>query len=190
MVDESILHSGKIYNPNINELTKTQQIYKSKVYEFNHTHPSEKERREVLLKEMFAEIGEDSFIEPPLNANWGGKFVHIGKKFYANFNLTLVDDTHIYFGDNVMIGPNVVVISGNHPISPELRRDALQYNLPVKIGDNVWIGAGTTILPGVEIGENTVIGSGSVVTKDIPNNVVAFGVPCKVIRKISNNQLN
>ena len=180
----SFLHSGELYDPNIEELMNEQQDYKMKLFEFNQSNPTEKNKREKLLKEMFAEFGEYSYIEPPLNANWGGKHVHIGKKVYANFNLTLVDDTNIYIGDYVMIGPNVVIISGNHPTSSHLRKKGLQYNQSVKIGNNVWIGSGTQILPGVEIGENSVIGAGSVVTKSIPANVVAVGNPCKVIREV------
>ena len=133
---------------------------------------------------MFAEIGEDCYIEPPLHANWAGKNVHFGKAVYANFGLTLVDDTHIYVGDNTMFAPNVVVATAGHPINPELRAKAYQYNMPVHIGKNCWLGAGVLVMPGVTIGDNTVIGAGSVVTKDIPSNVVAYGNPCRVIREI------
>lgn len=122
------LHTEEIYDPNLEELMEEQQHYKNKLFVFNQTAPFEKDKRENLLNEMFREFGENSYIEPPLNANWGGKFVHIGKNVYANFNLTLVDDTYIYIGDNVLIGPNVVIISGNHPTSPELRKKGLQYN--------------------------------------------------------------
>ena len=134
---------------------------------------------------MFAEIGEDCYIEPPFHANWGGKHVHFGKGVYANFNLTMVDDTHIYVGDYTLFGPNVCVATTGHPINPELRQKAYQYNIPVHIGKNCWIGAGAVIIPGITIGDNVVIGAGSVVTKDIPSNVVAVGNPCKVIREIS-----
>ncbi len=123
---------------------------------------SSKERREKLLKEMFAEIGEGCYIEPPLRANWGGRHVHFGKNVYVNFNLTLVDDTHIYVGDYTMIGPNVTVATAGHPILPELREKGYQYNIPVTIGKNCWIGAGAILVPGVTIGDNSVIGAGSV----------------------------
>ncbi|MBO4432228.1 MAG: sugar O-acetyltransferase, partial [Clostridia bacterium] len=108
-----------------------------------------------------------------------------GSGVYANSNLTLVDDGHIYVGDRVMFGPNVTIATANHPIDPELRARALQYNKDVYIGENVWIGAGVIIVPGVRIGKNSVIGAGSVVTKDIPENVVAVGNPCRVLREIS-----
>ena len=134
---------------------------------------------------MFAEIGEDCYIETPFRANWGGKFVHLGDKVYANHNLTLVDDTHIYIGSHTLIGPNVIIATAGHPVLPQLREKEYQFNMPVHIGKNCWIGAGAIILPGITIGDNSVIGAGSVVTKDIPDNVVAVGNPCKVLRKIS-----
>ena len=136
------------------------------------------------LKDMFAEIGEDCYIEPPLHANWAGKNVHFGKYVYANFNVTFVDDTHIYVGDYTMLGPNVVIATGGHPILPELRQQGMQYNMPVHIGSNCWLGAGVIVMPGVTIGDNSVIGAGSVVTKDIPSGVVAVGNPCRVLREV------
>jgi galactoside O-acetyltransferase len=108
---------------------------------------------------------------------------------YANFNLTCVDDTHIYVGDNTMFGPNCVLATAGHPINPELREKGYQYNMPIHIGKNCWLGAGVIVLPGVTIGDNSVIGAGSVVTKDIPSNVVAVGNPCKVIREINEHDL-
>lgn len=137
-----------------------------------------------MLKKMFAELGDDCYIEPPFHANFGGKNVHLGNSVYANFNLTLVDDTDIYIGDYTMIAPNVTIATAAHPILPRLREKAYQFNVPVHIGRNCWIGAGSVILPGVTIGDNTVIGAGSVVTKDIPANVVAYGNPCRVARAI------
>ncbi|MBD7970107.1 sugar O-acetyltransferase [Paenibacillus gallinarum] len=179
------MHSGQIYSCTDEELMKEQMKCLEKLYDFNATRPSEGEKRQALLKEMFAEIGDDCYIEPPFHANWGGKHVHFGSNVYANFNLTMVDDTHIYVGDYTMFGPNVTVATGGHPVLPELREPVTQFNLPVHIGRNVWIGAGAVILPGVKIGDNTVIGAGSVVTKDIPANVVAVGNPCRVLREIN-----
>ncbi len=178
------LHSGELYLPDDEEIMKEQLKCLEKLYDFNNTRPSELGKREGMLKDMFAEIGSGCYIEPPLHANWGGKHVHFGKNVYANFNLTLVDDTHIYVGDYTMLGPNVTVATGGHPILPELREKAYQYNASVRIGKNCWIGAGAVIVPGVTIGDNTVIGAGSVVTKDIPSNVVAVGNPCRVLREI------
>lgn len=185
MTDREKIHSEKIYYPSGDEIMNEQLSFVDKLYDFNATRPTELEKRESLLKGMFAEIGENCYIEPPFHANWGGHHVHFGNNVYANFNLTMVDDTHIYVGDCTMFGPNVTVATAGHPIDPELRAKAYQYNMPVHIGKNCWLGAGAIVLPGVTIGDNTVIGAGSVVTKDIPSNVVAVGNPCKVLRPIS-----
>ncbi len=185
MTDKEKIHSGKIYYPSGDEIMSEQLGYVDKLYDFNATRPTELDKREALLKEMFAEIGEGCYIEPPFHANWGGHHVHFGNNVYANFNLTMVDDTHIYVGDCTMFGPNVTVATAGHPIDPELRAKAYQYNMPVHIGKNCWLGAGVIVLPGVTIGDNTVIGAGSVVTKDIPANVVAVGNPCRVLREIN-----
>lgn len=178
------MHRGDLYATDNDQLVKDQTMCLERLYDFNMTRPSEMEKRQSLLKEMFAEIGQNCYIEPPLHANWGGKHVHFGKNVYANFNLTLVDDTHIYVGDYTMIGPNVTIATGGHPILPKLRERFFQYNAPVHIGRNCWIGAGAIIVPGITIGDNTVIGAGSVVTKDIPANVVAVGNPSRVLREI------
>lgn len=179
------MHSCELYQSLDEDLVNWQLQCLDRLYEFNMTRPTEMDKREKLLKEMFAEIGEDCYIEPPLHSNFGGHHVHFGNSVYANFNLTLVDDTHIYVGDHTMFGPNVVVATAGHPIVPELRELAYQYNAPVHIGRNCWLGAGVIVLPGITIGDNSVIGAGSVVTKDIPANVVAVGNPCRVLREIN-----
>ena len=184
MTEKEKLHSGDIYFPGDPEIHAEQTACQEKLYDFNQTRPGEQEKRTALLREMFAEIGEGCYIEPPLHANFGGHFVHFGKWIYANYNLTLVDDTHIYVGDYTMFGPHVTVATAGHPIEPSLRERGLQYNMPVRIGKNCWIGAGAIILPGVTIGDNVVIGAGSVVTKDLPDNVVAVGNPCRVLREV------
>ena len=178
------MQEGRLYLPEDEEIMHQQMLCLEKLYDYNATRPSEFEKREALLKEMFGDIGEGCYIEPPFHANWAGKHVHFGNNVYANFNLTLVDDTDIYVGDKVMFGPNVTVATAGHPIDPPLRYQAMQYNIPVHIGENVWIGANAVVLPGVTIGDNSVIGAGSVVTKDIPANVVAVGNPCRVLREI------
>ena len=178
------LHTGELYDPGDNGIMKEQLACLDRLYDFNNTRPTELDRRAEMLREMFSEIGDGCYIEPPLHANWGGRHVHFGKNVYANFGLTLVDDTHIYVGDYTMFGPNVTVATAGHPITPELRERGLQYNAAVHIGRNCWIGAGAIILPGVTIGDDTVIGAGSVVTKDIPSGVVAVGNPCRVLREI------
>ena len=178
------LHTCELYLPNDEEIMREQFLCLEKLYDYNATRPLEQEKREAMLKDMFAEIGEGCYIEPPLHANWGGHHVHFGKNVYANFNLTLVDDTHIYVGDYTLIGPNVTIATAGHPIDPDLREQAYQYNASVRIGRNCWIGAGAVIVPGVTIGNNVVIGAGSIVTKDIPDNVVAVGNPCRVLREV------
>ena len=179
------MHSTQLYDPGDAELVKEQTKCLDRLYDFNMTHPTEEKKRQELLKEMFAEIGESCYIEPPFHANFGGKHVHFGSHIYANFNFTTVDDTHIYVGDYTMFGPNVVLATAGHPINAELRKKGYQYNAPIHIGKNCWLGSGVLVLPGITIGDNVIIGAGSVVTKDIPSNVVAVGNPCKVLREVS-----
>lgn len=182
------MKTGKLYYCNDETLMKEQSECLEILYDFNQTRPSQSEQRLAILKKLFAEVGENCYIEPPLHTSWG-KNTHMGNHVYANFNLTLVDDTDVFIGNYVMIGPNVTIDTGTHPIRPDIRKKQAQYNLPVTIGDNVWIGAGSIILPGVHIGENTVIGAGSIVTKDIPANVVALGIPCRVVREINEHDM-
>lgn len=179
------MHTGELYLPGDEEILKEQLLCLDRLYDFNNTRPTDFEKRLSLMKEMFAEIGENCYIEPPFHANFGGKHVHFGKNIYANFNLTMVDDTHIYVGDYTMFGTNVTVASAGHPIEPDLRKHAYQYNSSVHIGENCWIGAGVIIVPGITIGNNVVIGAGSVVTKDLPDNVVAVGNPCRILREVN-----
>lgn len=178
------MHTGELYLPGDEEIMRHQLKRLDRLYDFNMTRPTELKKREKMLREMFAEIGDDCYIEPPFHSNFGGEHVHFGNNIYANFGLTLVDDTHIYVGDNTMFGPHVTVATAGHPIDPTLRAKEYQYNMPIHIGKNCWIGAGSLILPGVTIGDNTVIGAGSVVTKDIPSSVVAVGNPCRVMRDV------
>ena len=181
------LHSGKIYDPEDPQILAKQTKAMMPMYEYNATLPTETAKRQALLTKMFAKVGEGAYIEPPFHANWGGRYVELGAHVYANFNLTIVDDTYVYIGDHTMIGPNVTLASAGHPILPELREHGYQYNLPIHIGKNCWLGAGVIVVPGVTIGDNSVIGAGAVVTKDIPANVVAVGTPARVLRKISDH---
>ena len=185
MENKDRMFTGDLYLPNDAAITEEQNACLELLYTFNQTRPSEQEKRNQLLKQMFAEIGENCYIEPPFHANFGGKHVHFGKNIYANFNLTMVDDGHIYVGDYTMFAPSVIVATAGHPILPELRETVYQYNMPVHIGKNCWIGAGAIILPGVTIGDQVVVCAGSVVTKDLPSNVVAVGNPCQVVREVS-----
>ena len=184
MTEYEKMVKGIIYNPGDEEIMSEQVQYLDKLWEFNQLKPSQLAEKAKYMKEMFAECGENCYIELPFHANWGGHHVHLGNGVYANFNLTIVDDGHVYIGDKVMFGPNVVIATANHPIDPELREKGLQYNKDVYIGENTWIGAGAVIVPGVRIGKNTIIGAGSIVTKDIPDNVIAVGNPCHVLREV------
>ncbi|MEC5199617.1 galactoside O-acetyltransferase [Arthrobacter sp. PL16] len=179
--------TGRVYDPNEARILAEQAQALELLYDYNSTRPSQQDERARLLPLMFGALGKTCYFEPPLHANWGGRHVFVGDSVYANFNLTLVDDGDIYIGSNTMFGPNVVVATAGHPILPELRARGLQYNLPVHIGSNVWIGGGAQIMPGLTIGDDTVIGAGSVVTRDLPSGVVAVGVPCRVLRQISDH---
>lgn len=181
------LHTGELYLPGDEAIMEEQKKCLERLYDFNRTRPGEMEKRQEMMKEMFAEVGENCYIEPPLHANFGGAHIHLGNNVYANFNLTCVDDTHIYIGDYTMFGPNVTVATAGHPLLPSLRERGYQYNMPVHIGRNCWIGAGAIILPGITVGDNVVIGAGSIVTKDLPSNVLAVGNPCRILREINDH---
>ena len=184
MTEYEKMVKGVIYNPSDEEIMNEQIQYQDKLWEFNQLKPSQYSEKMKFMKEIFAECGDKCYIELPFRANWGGHHVHFGNGIYANSNLTIVDDGHVYIGDKVMIGPNVTIATANHPIDSTLREKGLQYNKDVYIGENTWIGAGVIIVPGIRIGKNTVIGAGSIVTKDIPDNVIAVGNPCRVLREV------
>lgn len=167
------------------EYMQEQMIAKELAYDFNNSRPSEEEKRNNILKKLFGSIGNNVVIQPPITL-FRGSTVHIGDNSYINSNLTLVDDYIINIGKYCLIAPNVTITTTGHPIDPTLRKTKM-YSFPINIEDNVWIGAGAIILPGITIGHNSVIGAGSIVTKDIPCNVVAFGNPCKVVREINDN---
>lgn len=187
MTETEKMEKGLVYDCTAEEIMSVQTGFVKYMKEYNTLGLGDEKRMEELMPLMFAEVGPNTYVQPPFYANWGGAHVHFGEWVYANFNLTLVDDGHIYIGDHTMIGPNVTIATAGHPILPELKEREMQYNVDVKIGRNVWIGAGAIIVPGVTIGDNTVIGAGSVVTKDIPANVVAVGNPCRVMREINDH---
>ena len=178
------MKQGLLYTDLGEGLEEERQRCKELIYDYNLTRPGEAEKRKALLRELLGDMGENIWIEPPVRMAYG-KNVHIGDSFYANFNLVLVDDIDIYIGNHVMIAPNVTITATGHPVHPELRKNGTQFSIPVRIEDDVWIGANVVILPGVTIGKNSVIGAGSVVTKNIPDNVVAVGNPCRVLREIT-----
>ena len=157
---------------------------KEKMFDFNHIRPSDTAARRTILQELLAEVGEEVFMEPPVHFAYGCN-THIGHHFYSNFNLCIVDDCEVYIGNHCMFGPNVTLTVTGHPVYGEYRRNGTQFSLPIRIGNDVWIGANAVVLPGVTIGDGAVIGAGSVVTHDVPACTVAYGVPCKVVREIT-----
>ena len=196
MTNRERMEAGLIYDPGEPALMNEQFDCMAAMAAYNATRPDEQEKRRQLLPQMLADVGPDSYIEAPFYANWGGKHVHVGRQFYANFHLTVVDDGEVFIGDRVMIGPNVTIATAAHPIDPSLRARALQYNLPVHIGSDVWIGAGAIVLPGVTIGDGSVIGAdsiigaGALVTEGtvVPPGSLVLGVPGKVVRPVTEEQ--
>lgn len=177
------MESGKLFYAGDPELSQAKLRCKELLYDFNHARPSQAGEMLALLGQLLGAVGEGCWIEPPLYVNWGRR-ITLGDHVYANTGLTVIDDTFVTIGSHVMLGPRVTISAASHPVDPELRRQAYQYDLPVVLEENVWVGAGATILPGVTIGKNSVIGAGSVVDRDIPPDVVAAGVPCRVLREI------
>ena len=176
---------GLIYDPGDEEIMNLQKSCLKKMDEFNATVSDQIEVRLKIMKEMLGACGENCYMEVPFHGNWGGKNLFFGNNVYVNFNLTVVDDAEIIVGNNVLFAPNVTLTTANHPIDPTLRGKGFQYAKKIVIKDNVWLGSNVVVLPGVTIGENSVIGAGSVVSRDIPANVVAMGVPCRVYREIT-----
>ena len=180
--------AGELYHSADAELTDERDIAKEQLYTYNRLRPSEKEEREELLRVLLGSAGANLLVEQPLYCDYGYN-IHVGENFYANFGCTILDGAPVRIGNNVLLGPHVSIYTAGHPLNPETRASGLEYAYPVTIGDNVWIGGQAVILPGVRIGENTVIGAGSVVTRDIPANVVALGNPCRVLREIRKDDL-
>lgn len=184
MTEKEKMLAGKAYQSFGEELLEERQYAKEILFKYNGLHPNEIEKRNELMKQLLGQTGTEFFIEPPFRCDYGYN-ISIGENFYSNYNFTVLDCNKVTIGDNVLIGPNVCVFTAGHPTHYELRLAQLEYALPVKIGNNVWIGGGAIINPGVTIGDNTIIGAGSVVTKDIPANVIAVGNPFRVLRLIT-----
>ena len=177
---------GELYDANYNEeLQKERLRAKDICFEYNNIKPSNYSKREELIKELFGKTGEKFLIEQSFFCDYGYN-IEIGENFYSNHNLVILDANKVTFGDNVFIAPNCGFYTAGHPLDFKTRNSGLEYAKPISIGNNVWIGGNVIVLPGVTIGDNTVIGAGSVVTKDIPSNVVAVGNPCRVIKEINN----
>ena len=180
-------NSGEIYDSVDEGFINYQHELVQKINEFNATPetPEGLARRDEILRDVMGTYGEGLYIIPPIYANCGLSNVHVGKNVVINFNANIVDDGEVFIGDDCMIGPDCKIATAVHPVSPGLRRHKLQYNKPVHIGNNVWLGAGATILPGVTIGDNSIVGAGSVVTHDVAPNTIVGGIPAKVIRPIT-----
>lgn len=181
--------TGKAYQAGDAELSKERIKAREIIFEFNNLAPKFIKQRKELLKRLFGKTEKMFYIEPPFRCDYGYN-IEIGNNFYANFNLVILDGAKVKIGDNVFVGPNVAVYTTGHPIHSHLRDQNYEWAQEINIGNSVWIGGNVVINPGVKIGSNAVIGSGSVITKDIPENVFAAGNPCKVIRQITNEDKN
>lgn len=174
--------AGDFYYAGDEELIKEREYARNLTFEFNHLRPSEKKKSQEILKQLINAKG--SFhIEAPFNCDYGYN-IEVGENFYANFGCIILDVNKVKIGDNVLLAPNVQIYTAAHPVDPMERLTGKEFAIPITIGNNVWVGGGTIICPGVKIGDNVTIGAGSVVTKDIPDNVIAVGSPCRVIRGI------
>jgi len=178
--------SGKPYKAFDKELFAERQYAKEKLYILNSLHPNKVEERDEILKTLLGKTKNNFYIEPPFRCDYGYN-IELGENFYSNYNLIILDCAKVSIGDNVLIAPNVGIYTAGHPLHYEKRNEQYEYAFPIEIGNNVWIGGNVVINPGVSIGDNTVIGSGSVVTKNIPDNVIAVGNPCKVVREITDD---
>ena len=180
-------NSGEIYDSVDDEFLAYQHELVQKLNVFNSTPETKSglKKRETILREIMGTYGEGLYIIPPIYANCGLSNVHVGKNVVINFNANLVDDGEIFIGDDCMIGPNCNIVTSVHPVSPKLRKHKLQFNKPVHIGNNVWLGAGVTVLPGIKIGDNSIVGAGSVVTHDVEPNTIVAGVPARLLRHIT-----
>ena len=176
--------AGLPYKAWLDGLKEERIANKLKIYEYNNTRPDEKEKMDEQIKNILGKTGEEVFIEQPFHCDYG-KNIEVGNNFYANYNCVILDVGKVIIGENVMFAPNVSIYTAGHPIHPQSRNSGYEYGIEVTIGDNVWVGGSVVINPGVKIGNNVVIGSGSVVTKDIPDNVIAAGNPCRIIREIT-----
>lgn len=184
MTEKERMLSGKLYIARDEELARDNRKSRMLTRLFNNSTEDQLKYRVELLKELFESTGKNIYIEPPFRCDYGCH-ISIGNNFYANYDCIIIDVCKVRIGDNVFFGPRVCIFTAGHPIDADIRNTQLEYGKPVTMGNNVWIGGNTVINPGVTIGNNVVIGSGAVVTKDIPDNVIAVGNPCRVLREIT-----
>lgn len=189
MTEKDKMLAGMIYDANNDSTLIAERLEcKELCRDYNELRPRETEAREILLRKILGSSKEGLLIEQPFYCDYGYN-IRVGKNFYANFNLVILDEAPVTFGDNVFIAPNCGFYTAGHPLDAGERNKGLEYARPISVGDNVWFGAGVSVLPGVTIGDNCVIGAGSVVARDIPSDSVAVGNPCKVIKKLSDKNL-
>ncbi|MBQ9761815.1 MAG: sugar O-acetyltransferase [Oscillospiraceae bacterium] len=189
MTEKEKRDAGLLYDANYDEALQKELIAShDRCYEYNLVRPSDLQTRRTLLKQMLGSTGEHFTITQPFRCDYGYN-IHLGENFYSNYGLVILDCAKVTFGDNVFVAPNCGFYTAGHPIDAVRRNQGLEYAYPITVGDNVWFGAGVHVMPGVKIGSNVVIGAGSVVTKDIPDDVVAIGNPCRVLRPITEEDL-
>ncbi len=184
MTEKEKMLSGQVYSAVDKQLLSELNAVKDLVYAYNQLKPSQTEQRLALLKELLGHMADDkTIINQPFYCDYG-KQISVGRRFFANFNFTVLDEATVTIGDDCFIGPNVSIYTACHSTDPVERNSRREWALPVSIGNNVWIGGSVTILPGVTIGDNVTIGAGSVVVSDIPSGSIAVGNPCRVVKKV------
>lgn len=176
--------AGELYLAVDPELAAESQRASRLLRSYNNSTAQEQQQRQQILQELFGKLGQNVLIVPPFHCDYGSN-IYVGESFYMNYGCVILDCNTVHIGDNVMCAPYVQIYTAHHPTDPEIRLSGKELATPVKIGNNVWIGGGAIICPGVTIGDNTTIGAGSVVVKDIPENVIAVGNPCRIIRHLS-----
>lgn len=184
MTQKERMLAGLPYKAWLDGLSEERMACRRKLHAFNLLPPDEEEQAQRLLLELLGKTGRDPWINAPFRCDYGWN-IEVGDNFFANYNLTILDVGKVTIGSNVQFAPNVSIYTAGHPLHPDSRNSGYEYGLPVTIGDNVWIGGNVVLLPGVTVGSNSVIGAGSVVSRDIPEWVVAVGSPCRVVRRIT-----
>ena len=184
MTEKEKCAAGLLYDTNFQGREEDHLKCADLCYDYNHTRPSDMKRREEILRRLFGKVGRNPYVEPNIFCGFGWN-IEVGDNFFANNNCVFVDPGKIIFGDDVKIAPQCGFYTALHPLDPQQRKDNYEAAYPIIVGNNVWFGGGVKVLPGVKIGDNAVIGAGSVVTKDIPANVLAVGNPCRVVRELT-----